>query len=300
MSWYPDEGPLPVGYWGPITSTLLWCERKYVWSYYVAEPVNTFTNFMFMGLALYGMYLVHRERLPSRFIACYACLGIVGFGSFLFHMTLKHETQLGDELPMIWGGGVVTYSFLEHAPGYNRPRGSFLLPVGIFAVIAWITVTYVMNGNPVFHQVAYGSIFAYTSIRAIIKLCHPDSELAQTPESREIRGHARRAQLIGVLTFLLGFLLWNIDNVFCPQLHAARDAVGYPLAILLEGHGWWHIFTCYGTFYLIVTAELMVVALKEHPGNIRIHYDVIPWVERARDFDPNHTLVGEIEAAKRK
>lgn len=60
-----------------------------------------------MGMALYGMYLVYRERLPMRFIGCYAGIGIVGMGSFLFHMTLKHEAQLGDELPMIWASGYV-------------------------------------------------------------------------------------------------------------------------------------------------------------------------------------------------
>ena len=58
-------------------------------------------------MALYGMYLVYRERLPMRFIGCYAGIGIVGMGSFLFHMTLKHEAQLGDELPMIWASGYV-------------------------------------------------------------------------------------------------------------------------------------------------------------------------------------------------
>ena len=42
MSW-PDrsEHKLDGGYWGEATTTLLWCERKYEWSKYVAEPVNT-------------------------------------------------------------------------------------------------------------------------------------------------------------------------------------------------------------------------------------------------------------------
>ena len=39
MSWLAETDPIRAGYWGPITSTLLWCERKYEWSYYMAEPV---------------------------------------------------------------------------------------------------------------------------------------------------------------------------------------------------------------------------------------------------------------------
>lgn len=183
---------------------------------------------------------------------------------------------------------------LENAPGYSRPRGGLMLPFGIFALIAWITYAYVTNGNPVFHQVAYAAIFAYISIYALYMLFHPKSALAQTPEAREIRSHTRRFQLIGLITFLTGFFLWNVDNIFCAQLRASRDAVGYPLAIFLEGHGWWHVLTCYGVYTLLVAAELMCIAFKEHPSNVRPHYGLIPWVERVRDFDPKVTLAGEL------
>jgi dihydroceramidase len=33
---------------------------------------------------------------------CYGSLLVVGIGSLLFHMTLRYEMQLMDELPMIW------------------------------------------------------------------------------------------------------------------------------------------------------------------------------------------------------
>lgn len=41
MSWLPHTEPMAEGYWGPVTSTLLWCERKYEWTKYMAEPVNS-------------------------------------------------------------------------------------------------------------------------------------------------------------------------------------------------------------------------------------------------------------------
>ncbi len=64
MSWYKDPNPVPVGYWGPITSTLLWCEEKYQWSYYVAEPINTVTN-LFSSLLPF-MATMQRDANASR------------------------------------------------------------------------------------------------------------------------------------------------------------------------------------------------------------------------------------------
>ena len=44
---------------------------------------------------------------------CYTTLLTVGIGSALFHMTLKYEMQLLDELPMVWGGCAVAYCMFE-------------------------------------------------------------------------------------------------------------------------------------------------------------------------------------------
>ncbi|XP_013916330.1 PREDICTED: alkaline ceramidase 3 [Thamnophis sirtalis] len=64
-----------AGYWGPPTSTLDWCEENYVVSSYIAE----FS---------------------------------VGLGSWCFHMTLKYEMQLLDELPMIYSCCVFVYCLI--------------------------------------------------------------------------------------------------------------------------------------------------------------------------------------------
>lgn len=48
------------------------------------------------------------------------------------------------------------------------------------------------------------------------------------------------------MLFLIGFGIWNIDNVYCHHLRTWRDYVLLPWAIVLEGHGWWHLFTGLG------------------------------------------------------
>ena len=39
----------------------------------------------------------------------------------------------------------------------------------------------------------------------------------------------------GVVTFLLGFLVWNLDNIFCESITGWKASVGSPLSFLAEG-----------------------------------------------------------------
>lgn len=51
----------------------------------------------------------------------------------------------------------------------------------------------------------------------------------------------------GLVAFVGGFLIWNLDNIFCSEVRRLRRAIGLPWAVLLEGHGWWHLLTGIGT-----------------------------------------------------
>jgi dihydroceramidase len=39
----------------------------------------------------------------------------------------------------------------------------------------------------------------------------------------------------GAGTFAFGFLVWNLDNIFCDNLTRWKNAIGWPAAFLLEG-----------------------------------------------------------------
>ena len=73
-----------TGIWGPVTSTLDWCEvshpsafsaandahplkANYQFSPFVAEMANTFSNLITISLGLYGWYVALQQKLP----ACY-------------------------------------------------------------------------------------------------------------------------------------------------------------------------------------------------------------------------------------
>ncbi|KAI3624203.1 YDC1 [Malassezia furfur] len=281
MSWLKERDPIPVGYWGPVKNSRCLSDRS-AWTKYIAEPVNTLTNLLFFAAAIYGMYR----------------LGTVGFGSFLFHMTLKHEAQMMDELPMIWASCYVCWCLLDDTVSYGNKKHPAFFRTLITGLAVFITVTYVMHGNPVFHQVAYACIFAFTSIHGLKILWSKDSPLSLTPAARVWQATARHQQVVGIVSFLTGFLIWNIDNIFCGTLRVSREIVGYPWALLLEGHGWWHILTCYGAYLLTVSCQIIVLPLREHPDNFVFVNSFLPYIKRVRDDDPKHRFVDEYRARK--
>ncbi|KIS67321.1 uncharacterized protein UMAG_10522 [Mycosarcoma maydis] len=285
MSWHKDEAPLATGYWGPITSTLVWCEEKYRWSRYVAEPINTATNAFFIGLSLYGYHVTRRERLALRYSICHLGVALVGFGSALFHGTLLYWTQLLDELPMIYTSAWLTYCVCETSKGYGNPRFRLLLPTTLIVLVVWITVVYAWNGNPVFHQVAYASIQVVSTLRVIHLLRH--SAQLNSASGKSYKSDIQSLYLFGATIFLTGFAIWNIDNIFCYQLRLWRSKIGYPAAILLEGHGWWHLLTGWGAYCLITAGTQLAVSEKEGMTNFRLQKGCFPVVRRLNDYQPS-------------
>ena len=60
------------------------------------------------------------RHLYIRFILSHILLLIVGLGSWMFHMTLRYEMQLLDELPMIFGSAAQIYIVYEVTNKYLK------------------------------------------------------------------------------------------------------------------------------------------------------------------------------------
>jgi hypothetical protein len=61
--------------------------------------------------------------------------------------------------------------------------------------------------------------------------------------------------LTGIAVFAGGFAIWNIDNIFCDQLRQIRDFLGLYLGMIVQGHGFWHLMTGYGSYLIFVSAN---------------------------------------------
>ncbi|KAH8893724.1 alkaline phytoceramidase [Thozetella sp. PMI_491] len=260
------------GYWGPHTSTLNWCEEDYNISYYCAELINTVTNVTFLYLGAKGIRNVLAYGHSPVFILAFLGYMVVGFGSMAFHATLYYSMQLADELPMIYTVCIMCFVTFS----YKRPFWGQVLVWGLMVLIAGgITAYYLHAKDPVFHQVAYGLLTATTIFRGMYIMeytLRPTLRKRNPEEADQIMTTMWHLAATGILTFLAGFFIWNMDNIFCRQLIAARDFLQLPWAVVLEGHGWWHILTGIGAYYLILWRVWLVRVLDGSEHEYMLHW----------------------------
>lgn len=242
---YPPEQE--HGFWGIPTSTIDWCEENYVVSAYIAEALNTVTNSCFIALAAFAIYHAYKNRLDTRFILSAFGFLLVGVGLWLFHMTLRYEYQLLDELPMIYATCIPFWSVFSQ---FKTTRGSVIVGLAIFLAANLLTVIYLHFKNPTIHQTAYALLNTGIILRSVtLANKHVHDKVART--------QLKWTMIFGVSIFLLGYFLWNVDIHLCSQARATRRLWGIPYGFLLEGHGWWHIFTGTGVYFYLVYEEYL-------------------------------------------
>ncbi|KAL0951605.1 hypothetical protein HGRIS_008283 [Hohenbuehelia grisea] len=269
----------PQGLWGPVTATLDWCEANYQFSYYIAEWANSFSNISTMALASLGAWTSWRHSLPLRYVIGGIGVWLVGLGSFAFHATLLYEAQLADELPMIYVASHSLFLLFDDRPGFDtKNRRSIFLIAALVLFDILFTYSYYLYRNPVYHQAVFASVVLLVTIRVTIIIRSSDNT-ARIPSDK--KAVISRLFSLGVFTFASGFLIWNLDNIFCVTITKWKKAVDWPLAFLLEGHSWWHILTGLGTYLKFVGIQYLTLCIKDDHRK----YDVgrkfgLPFVKR--------------------
>lgn len=263
---YPPEQK--HGFWGIPTSTIDWCEENYVVSPYVAEALNTVTNAGFIALATYAIVMCVRHKLEKRFILTACGFLLVGIGSWLFHMTLQYEYQLLDELPMLYATCIPFWSAFSE---FKDKRGSFMVGTYLFITVGVLTCVYLWFQDPTIHQVVY----AFLNVGIILRSVVLSRKFVTDPKSsRELN----TIMILGVTTFLFGYLLWNLDVHFCDFVRSTRRDWGMPYGFILEGHGWWHLLTGLGVYFYLVYMESLRCWLtgKDKFYTLKWTYSLLP------------------------
>jgi dihydroceramidase len=213
-----------AGLWGPVTSTVDWCEPNYLVSRLVAEPFNTVSSAAMIAAGLTGL-LRHRRTLPARYLAAFALLVLVGAGSAAFHATLKFELQLLDELPMLYLVLLIVWIL--------RDEGARPSLLGA-ALATWGALLTLLNafvrGDVQFwlFQLSFGSLELF-SLASVIRL--------------HLRDPSRAGRLfrLGMAAYAVAIAVWFVDIRFCAWL------VPYvPL------HALWHVLVSMGFYALLL------------------------------------------------
>ncbi|KAI0094435.1 alkaline phytoceramidase [Irpex rosettiformis] len=273
-------------FWGPVTATLDWCEANYQFSRYIAELVNTVSNFITLAFAVYGASIVNSAQLPGRYITGWIGFALVGLGSFIFHATLRYSAQLMDELPMIYVASYCCAVLFDTQPGYDltniKTKSIFILSAVFNVLFTW---SYAVYRNPIYHQAVFASIMFTTAFRTYHILSSSDP-VSRTAAKYHIPLHCKKTVaslfLTGAFTFAFGFFVWNLDNIFCGTVTRWKHGLGWPVAFLLEGHSWWHIFTAAGTYLMLIGNTCTTLGVKDDFANYKITYKwgVLPGIER--------------------
>lgn len=235
---------------------------------------NTITNAIFCDFAVLGMLATWRYGMEQRFYWTYFTLFIIGIGSWAFHASLLYHFQLLDELPMLFCVCSLLYCTFETG---DRPWMGRKLAWGLASVAGLITLSYLWLNIPQFHHVAYGSLAAVAGTR-----------LAYLGIRDPMGRKARHILTLSLSWTIGGFILWNIDNVYCEQLRGIRSIIqqqgprlltslirsvlptafwtrmveqavwttGLNLSWIASGvfqfHAWWHIGSGIGAYYAIL------------------------------------------------
>lgn len=258
----PSSSVVPVGndgLWGRVTSSVDWCELNYVHFNWIAEFWNSMSSFAMVGVGLAGIFW-NRKVLEPRFLLAFFFVALLGLGSVLFHASLKHETQMCDELPMLYAVFTTLYIVLDDKMREGRRQGLAIFLVLWSIVTSGATVFAAGNLQFFLFHLSFGSaeFFSLYKVYCIYrkhqmvrhgKAGSDDASALTLARLAKVESDVGKLFTWGMLSYVIGLLSWIVDLKNCWLLQVWWPSVsGLPNPQL---HAWWHIFVSLGFYYLI-------------------------------------------------
>ncbi|CAM1296455.1 ACER3 (predicted) [Pycnogonum litorale] len=243
-----------IGVWGRPTSNIDWCELNYEVTPYMAEFWNTVSNLCIMVPALNGAISSWTGNFDRKYTLTFLSVFLVGVGSTLFHMTLKYEMQLCDELPMVFSAICVIYCQIDNIC-QGQPDIMQKTLICLIVSACTLTLIYIGLNNPIFYQLAYGVILSMVSILELYIERYICSK--------------RHLMLGSAISFVVAVTLWILDNILCSDLTAfRRDRLVPSLLIpLSQFHALWHCSIGVSVYLVIIHNHTARLAQKSKSGN---------------------------------
>ncbi|TDH68159.1 hypothetical protein CCR75_004097 [Bremia lactucae] len=249
----------PVGFWGPPTSTIDWCELNYQHNYYIAEFWNTISSSIFVFLGLYGLGRSFNMGLEPRFHLQFVGVMATGFGSAMFHGTLQHVYQQCDEMPMVWTILVCNYAVF-HKEIQKIPfkyAESFVATTLALIGVAFTGLSAVYRFTIVFQV-----FFSILAISTCLRLC------AYYVEVKDYRARAVAQSYLTLMLSGVGF--WLMDYHYC---HMLRNFPVNP-----QGHAWWHVFMGISSYHGVIFMQYVRLEQLDKKARIQETFIGIPTI----------------------
>ncbi|CAN0915684.1 Alkaline ceramidase [Linum grandiflorum] len=240
-------------FWGPVTSND-WCEENYVQSSYIAEFFNTISNVPCIVLALIGLVNALRQRFEKRFSVLHISNMILAIGSMMYHATLRHVQQQGDETPMVWE--MLLYFYILYSPDWHYRS---TMPTFLFLYGAGFAVIHALMRFGVGFKVHY-AILCLLCIPRMYKYYIYTKDV-----------DAKRLAKWYVATIFLATLCWLPDRILCSEISQ------WPLNP--QGHALWHALMGFNSYF--ANAFLMFCRAEQLGWNPKVVHAIgfFPYVK---------------------
>jgi len=225
-----------VGFWSPVSSSIDWCERNYVITWYIAEFWNSLSSFIIFATAVAGVLQAMKRKLELRFLLFHGSIIFVGLGSVAFHGSLTYFGQLGDELPMVWTM-LIWWYILFKLENTNK-NDSKLIPYSLAIYGAIFSIIHCFFAFTVFFQV-HSTLLIAVGFLYIFKF------------SRQYHKSYPIVSTLGIIyctSMAVAAIAWLIDQAFCKELHSL-EIPGLMIRIPNpQFHAVWHALVAYSTY----------------------------------------------------
>jgi len=217
-------------FWGEINAMHQFCEAKYEASPYIAEFWNSLSNIPSFCLpALYCLYRGY-GTCDLRVRMIWYSMFVVGFGSFMFHGTMRFEWEMWDEVPMFF---LVLSAILSKDDVHWITSGVWKRAVHVISFGAAILgmCMYLAQSNYEIFLHAFTFVVLFDLVLSFICTQKPDPH----------GSHIASGLLMGYAASLgLGRIFWEIERQACHPGH------GGPTALL---HVLWHFLAGLSVYF---------------------------------------------------
>lgn len=204
--------------------TVNWCEEHLcAW---ITNPANTWSNLGYILVGILGIYLAKSAKSPKSMQILGLNILFMGLGSFAWHASNIHPTQVMDFL------GMYLYTFLILSWNLWRAELASLKSRKVFFISLTIIATLLCY---LFYYLKVNMQFIVTVTAIAIILT-------------EILARKKGSIPPKKSYFLLSMLFLAIAQVFS-QLDLHRIWCEPTNHVLLQGHALWHIFGSVGVFF---------------------------------------------------
>jgi len=253
-----------VGFWSPVSSSIDWCERNYVISWYIAEFWNSMSSFIIFATAVAGILQAIKRKPELRFILFHGSIIFVGLGSVAFHGSLTYMGQLGDELPMVWT--MLIWWYILFKMENTDENDSNLIPYFLMLYGAIFSVIHCLFAFTVFFQV-HSTVLIVGGFLYVFKY---SKKFYKTHPTVSTLG------IIYCSSMLMAAIAWIIDQEYCKELHSLEIPGLFIRVPNPQFHAVWHVLVAYSTYLGGVFARVVRYIIL-HGKNPKVEWTLGFW-----------------------